>query len=100
MDFYSLLEESKGFQWDSGNILKNWEKHGVTALECEQVFFNLPLVAAADLNHSRTEPRNFVLGQTDSARLLFLVFTVRDRRIRVISARNMNRKERRICEAS
>ena len=88
------LESLEGFDWDEGNLKKNWEKHRVAFLECEQVFFNRPLVIAEDTPHSRDEPRHYVLGATDSGRLLFIVFTVRENRIRVISARDMSKKER------
>jgi len=85
----------EGFDWDEANLAKNWEKHDVTPWECEQVFFNVPLVVADDLAHSAVEPRYYVLGQTDGGRRLFLVFTIRKRRVRVISARDMSPKERR-----
>ena len=90
-----LLANCTGFDWDEGNLLKNWEKHEVSGSECEQVFFNRPLVAEPDAKHSPGEWRYYVLGQTDSGRRLFLVFTVRDNLIRVISAREMSRRERR-----
>ncbi len=92
------LAECVGFDWDEGNLLKNWEKHGVSAFECEQVFFNRPLVAAPDEVHSSAEPRFYALGQTDASRLLFIAFTIRGRLIRVISARDMNRRERKAFE--
>ena len=95
-----MVAECAGFQWDEGNLLKNWEKHEVSASECEQIFFNLPLVLADDKEHSANEARFFALGQTDAARLLFIVFTVRGNLIRVISARNMNSKERKVYKAS
>ena len=98
MDPEALLADCTGFDWDEGNRLKNWEKHEVSGSECEQVFFNRPLVAEPDARHSEGEPRYYVLGQTDSSRRLFLVFTVRDHLIRVISAREMSRKERREYE--
>jgi uncharacterized protein len=63
-----LLAECVGFDWDEGNLLKNWEKHGVSAFECEQVFFNQPLIAAPDEAHSSAEPRFYALGQTDASR--------------------------------
>ncbi len=85
----------EGFDWNEANLAKNWEKHRVTPWECEQVFFNLPLVVAEDAAHSTVEPRYYGLGQTDVARRLFLVFTIRKRRIRIISARDMSVKERR-----
>ena len=85
-----------GFDWDEGNLLKNWERHRVSATECEEVFFNEPLVTGADVEHSNQEDRCYALGQTVAGRLLFLVFTTRKRPIRVISARDMNRKEREV----
>lgn len=90
-----MLHRCSGFEWDEGNIEKNWLKHKVTPAECEQVFFNQPLVVQDDMQHSAAEKRFYALGRTDIKRLLFIVFTVRKNRIRVISARDMSRKERR-----
>ena len=92
--FTKIISDCTGFEWDEGNFLKNWEKHGVTASECEQVFFNLPLVTGEDRKHSLHESRYYAIGHTDKGRYLFIVFTIRKNLIRVISARNMNRKER------
>lgn len=100
MDFLALVAECEGFEWDEGNLPKNWEKHEVTASECEQLFFNQPLVVAEDEKHSAREPRLYALGQTDFGRLMFVVFTVRRKLIRVISARDMNRRERKAYESS
>ena len=88
----------EGFEWDEGNLLKNWERHRVSASECEQIFFNQPLVAGADEKHSKSEVRYYALGVTDAGRGLFVVFTVRGQRIRVISARDMNRRERKVFD--
>jgi uncharacterized DUF497 family protein len=93
------LQGVTGFQWDQGNLEKNWVKHGVSPLECEQLFFNQPLVVAPDLKHSHCEERFYALGRTDSDRFLFVVFTVRAQKLRIISARDMNRKERNIYGA-
>jgi uncharacterized DUF497 family protein len=93
-----VLRKCIGFEWDEGNLLKNWERHRVSASECEQVFFNRPLVALPDVAHSGDESRFYALGQTDTARHIFMVFTVRNNLIRVISARDMNRKERKALE--
>ncbi len=82
-----------GFDWDKGNREKNWMRHHVSIAECEQVFFNVPLLVAKDDRHSSVEPRYFVLGQTDAGRRLFVVLTVRGELIRVISARDMSRRE-------
>ncbi len=91
--------ECIGFEWNDGNRDKNWEKHSVTDFECEEVFFNQPIVIRHDPKHSRREARYYALGRTDQARLLFVAFTVRRSLIRVISAREMTRKERRIYES-
>jgi len=88
----------EGFDWDEGNLLKNWEKHRVSASECEQVFFNNPVVAGLDKTHSKHEARYYGLGITDAKRKLFISFTVRENLIRVISARDMSRKERKVFE--
>ncbi|MDO9577466.1 MAG: BrnT family toxin [Candidatus Cloacimonadales bacterium] len=84
----------EGFEWDDGNSEKNWLLHQVSNSECEQVFFNEPSIVADDLKHSQIEKCRYVLGQTDSERLLFIVFAIRNKLVRVISARNMNKKER------
>lgn len=97
-DPLNLLMACEGFQWHDGNQLKNWRKHKVTPWECEQVFFNRPLLVFQDEAHSKTEPRLFALGRTDGARQLFIAATVRNGLIRVISARDMSRKERETYE--
>jgi len=87
-----------GFDWDAGNSEKNRQKHGVFTGECEEVFFNLPLLIQNDPLHSTTEPRSLVLGQTNAGRCLFIAFTIRQDKIRVISARDMSQKERDLYE--
>jgi hypothetical protein len=87
-----------GFEWDEGNATKNWERHQVSRSECEEVLFLAPLVVTPDEKHSGGERRHLALGRTASGRRLFLVFTVRGDRIRVISARPMSRRERRVYE--
>ncbi len=94
------LAECDGFQWDAGNFRKIWEKHRVAPTECEELFFNQPLVLGKDEKHSGAEERLYALGQTDAGRLLFVAFTIRGRRIRVISTRDMSRKERSIYRSS
>jgi len=93
------LTKITGFDWDEGNARKN-EKHGVSMAEAEQVFFNIPLLVLEDMKHSRMEPRFHALGKTDKVRLLHITFTLRGagEKIRVISARDMHRKERAIYE--
>jgi uncharacterized DUF497 family protein len=86
----------EGFEWDDGNARKSGEKHGVSQAEAEQVFFNEPLLIVEDPRHSMHEARLHALGQTDEGRQLHVTFTLRGgaRRLRVISARDMSRKER------
>ena len=88
-----------GYNWDDGNVRKN-EKHGVSMAEAEQVFFSRPLLILEDFKHSHQEPRFHALGKTDDKRLLHITFTVRHagEKVRVISARDMHRKERAIYE--
>lgn len=85
-----------GFEWDEGNSGKNWDSHQVTDGECEQVFLNQPLVAMPDDAHSNDKDRILVLGKTDSGRKLFVVSTIRGDLIRVISARDMTKREREV----
>jgi uncharacterized protein len=87
------------FEWDEGNSRKN-EQHGVSMAEAEQVFFNSPLLVPPDPRHSEVERRFHALGNTNEGRRLHITFTLRDagQFIRVISARDMHRKERVIYE--
>lgn len=89
-----ILTKCTGFEWDEGNLTKNWEKHEVTEGECEQIFFNQPLIVTRDKKHSVFEDRYYALGGTDAQRLLFIVFTIRKDKIRIISARDMTPAER------
>lgn len=98
MNIYKKLQECTGFQWDEHNIDKNWDRHNVSPIESEEVFFNRPIIVKKDAEHSQKEERYYVLGRTDENRDLFIVFTIRKKLIRVISSRDMNRKERKIYE--
>jgi hypothetical protein len=89
-----LIEAVEGFEWDAGNSEKNWKRHQVTQAECEQVFANLPLLLSVTMKAREMESRYFALGRTDATRELAVVFTVRGKRVRVISARPMSRRER------
>ena len=98
MRILEKLQECTGFNWDKYNIQKNWEKHKVSPVESEQVFFNQPLIVVKDIKHSQKEERFYVLGRTDKDRRLFIAFTIRKKQIRIISSRDMNKKEREIYE--
>ena len=94
----SILENCDGFDWDEGNSDKNWHLHRVTDRECEEVFANVPIVLVRDESHSGSETRYAARGTSDSDRRLNVIFTMRNRLIRVISARDMTRREKRIYE--
>jgi uncharacterized DUF497 family protein len=96
MDYYKILSSCTSFEWDEHNYDKNWYKHRVTASECEEIFFNVPLVVKDDKKHSKEEDRYHALGRTYAERHLFVVFTIRENRIRIISARDMTRKEKKV----
>jgi uncharacterized protein len=89
-----------GFEWDEGNARINVDTHDVSQAETEQLFFNEPLLIVPDLMHSAVENRIHALGKTDEGTKLHATFTLRHQgtKIRVISARNMSRKEREYYE--
>ena len=87
-----ILRGVRGFEWDDGNSGKNEKKHGVTDREAEEIFFNKPLLIGRSTKGG-SEARYAALGKTLGSRLLTVVFTLRSRRIRVISARPKSRRE-------
>ena len=95
IDFTKITE----FDWDEGNVRKN-DKHCVSMAEAEQIFFNEPLLVIDDTKHSQGECRFHALGKTNEERTLHITFTLRNagKSIRVISARDMHRKEHKIYE--
>jgi uncharacterized DUF497 family protein len=94
------LDQIVGFDWDDDNRRKSADKHDVSQAEAESVFFNDPLIVAEDAKHSETEPRFNALGKAAQNRLLHITFTLRQNGtlVRVISARDMHRKERKAYE--
>ena len=93
-----VIKEPFVFEWDKGNKDKNWLKHKVQNVECEEVFFDVNKKILKDKLHSKKEKRYILLGETKKFRALFIVFTIRNKKIRIISARDLNNKERRIYE--
>jgi len=96
--FPDELSDCTGFQWDAGNAGKHWKLHRVSDAECGQAFFNRPILVVPDDTHSQGEPRCAALGQTNAGRRLAVIFTVRGTLVRVISARDVSRRERRAYE--
>lgn len=93
-----ILPEPVEFEWDAGNKAKSLQKHGILPQESEQVFRSSNFIILGDKRHSLTEARQLIIGTTDIGRLLSIVFTIRDRRVRIISARPSSKKERKIYE--
>lgn len=93
-----ILPEPLSFEWNKGNIDKNLKKHKVTDKEAEEIFSNKPFLVSEDVKHSSRERRFQALGQTDGDRLLFISFTIRNEKVRIISARDMNKKEVKVYE--
>jgi len=92
------MKDVVGFQWDRGNSGKNWLKHSVSDQECEEVFFDPKKKILLDNKHSESEPRYILLGATIRTRVLVIIFTKRKSLIRVISARDINKKEKKLYE--
>ncbi|RPI13181.1 MAG: BrnT family toxin [Ignavibacteriae bacterium] len=88
-----LLDNITGFEWGEGNINKNWVKHKVSNSECEEIFFYEPSIGE-DTKHSKAEKRYAAYGMTANGRYLTIIFTVRNDKIRVISARDQQKKEK------
>jgi len=92
----NILNKPIEFDWDKGNSGKNLARHKVTDQECEEVLFDNGKKILKDVRHSGKEERYILLGKTKQQRLLFIIFTVRNTKIRVISARDINKKENKL----
>lgn len=86
------LRDVNGFEWDSANVL-HIARHKVTIEEAEDVFFDENNKLDDDTKHSLVENRFVIIGKTHKGRLLYQVFTKRGNKIRVISSRDINKKE-------
>jgi len=87
----TILPKPLSFEWDSGNLDKNFLKHQVSNREAEEVFSSNPKLLFV-------EQRHMIWGKTNQERLLSVIFKIRSTTIRVISARDLNKKERRFYE--
>jgi len=87
------IKEPTEFIWDGSNKDKNWIKHKVTNQECEEIFSDRDKRIYKDRLHSEKEKRFILLGRTKKERLLYTVFTIRNKKIRIISSRDVNKKE-------
>lgn len=93
-----IIPEPISFEWDESNLNKNWDKHKVIHSESEEIFFNKPRKIFKDIKHSQKEERFIAFGTTNKSRKLYIVFTIRKDRIRIISARDQSKRERRFYE--
>jgi uncharacterized DUF497 family protein len=93
-----IIKKPIKFEWNKGNDKKNYLKHGVANSECEEVFFDNNKIILKDKLHSIDEDRYIIFGKTKQKRILFIVFTLRKEKIRVISARDINKKEIKLYE--
>lgn len=93
-----VFSEPLFFDWDTGNQDKSVQKHHVLPLECEEAFLNQHHFVIEDIKHSSLENRYILLGQTNNERILFIAFTIRSKRVRIISARDVNKRERKLYE--
>ena len=94
----TVWKEPIQFQWDIGNQEKNWVKHRVTHAECEEAFFDPHKRLLRPTLHGERETRHVLIGYTAGKRLLFVVFTIRGHTVRVISARDVHKRERNLYE--
>ncbi len=89
-----LFKDIEGFEWDKWNQEKSWLKHNINYKEAEEVFDDDYSYTSEDIKHSQIEKRYQVLGITKINNKLVVIFTIRKTKIRIISARVMNKKER------
>ncbi|MFH1970952.1 MAG: BrnT family toxin [Patescibacteria group bacterium] len=87
------LPKILAFEWNGGNLDKSYEKHGISAKETEEVFVSEELFVLPDKKHSQTEKRHIALGKTQEGKRLFVIFTLRGKKVRIVSARKMHKKE-------
>lgn len=94
------LNKISGFQWDKWNIDKSYKKHGITPNETEEVFLDEDVKIENDIKHQEQEDRYIVIGKTTEDKILFVVFTIRTDKIRIISGRMANNKEKEVYQKS
>ena len=91
-----MFRKLTGFEWDKGNFNKNWIRHKITNKECEEAFFDSNRKISRDVLHSKKEVRFMLLGKTKRGKLLFICFTKRRSKARIISARRLNKKQEKL----
>ncbi len=87
------LSKILGFEWDKWNIDKSYKKHGITPNETEEIFLDIDVKIEKDIKHQQQENRFIAIGKTTEEKILFVIFTLRSDKIRIISGRIANKKE-------
>jgi uncharacterized DUF497 family protein len=82
------------FTWDPAKAAANLRKHGVGFEDASTVFRNPLAKVLPDPTHNEMEQRSLILGHSSGGRLLLVVFTETEERIRIISARDASARER------
>jgi uncharacterized DUF497 family protein len=86
------------FEWDSGNMLKSITKHNISNVEAESCFNDTLAITLADEKHTGNEERFLLYGKSSAGHIIVNCFTLRNGKIRIISSRKANKKERMIYE--
>jgi len=92
------LTKILGFDWDKWNIDKSYKKHGITPNESEEIFLDEEVRIEKDVKHQQQEKRFIAIGKTTEKKILFVIFTMRSDKIRIISGRLANKKEREVYQ--
>lgn len=92
------LSKVSGFEWDEWNIDKSYKKHGITTKEAEELFLDKNVLLIEDIKHSQKEERFIAIGKNQQEEILFAALTIRHSKVRIISVRPANQKERRQYE--
>ena len=92
------MEEIK-FDWDQWNIQKNEEKHGISMLEAQSAFYDKKILIFDDIEHSLRKSRYICYARSAYNKTLMIAFTIRNKKVRIISARKASKKERNVYES-
>ncbi len=87
------LDKQRHFDWDKANIDKSYLKHGITSNQAEEAFLDEKAIVLRDFKHFQKEERYLLIGEISTKKILLVVFTIRAKKIRIISARAANKKE-------
>jgi uncharacterized protein len=90
--------ENFEFEWAEDKALSNLKKHRVSFEEAATIFNDPRISTISDPDHSKAEERYISLGKSIFMRLLSVIHTYRNERIRLISARKATKAEKKTYE--